>query len=350
MCSTRYPISPAPGPSIPGVPKKSKKVDIMKEKNKPFAILTVLLILVSIVWIVSAGNLGFFNQETDTFQEIYSIVNGTDLHVKGKNGDVSIVVWDEENIEVVAQKITLFGEDELEKVKIKVTNRTDFLVETDYIDWFAWVSVDFEIRIPVNVTVSEVKTNNGGIKLTGTRGTLSATTSNGEISIRDHSGDIIMESSNGELYANAVRGNVDGETSNGPITFKYVNGTATARTSNGRINVDHTKIVRKLITSNDPISANFHNISSMGTVIQTSNGHVKVWIPDNLDARLKIETSNGDIDTHITIDISDVSEDEFVGTLGNGGPKLSIKTSNGGIELTGIDYINTEEKPWEVVN
>ncbi len=323
---------------------------MMNEKNKPFAILTAILILASIAWIVSAGYLGFLDQETETFQETFTVANGTDLQVKGKNGDVTIVVWDEENIEVTAEKSTFFGESELSKVEIKVINGTDFLVEADYQDRFAWVSVDFEIKIPGNVTVSKVDTSNGGITITGTRGTLSAKTSNGKISIRDHIGNISMDSSNGELYTYGIQGNVVGVTSNGNIIYKYINGTVSAVTSNGKIIVDHTKTVRKLTTSNGRISANFHNVSSAGTVIKTSNGRVKVWIPDDLDARLMMETSNGDIDTHITIDISDISEDEFVGTLGKGGPKLSIMTSNGDVDLTEIDYTTTGKKPWEVVN
>lgn len=323
---------------------------MMKEKNKPFAILTVLLILVSVVWIVSAGFAGFFNQENDTFQETYEVENGTDLRIKGKNGDVSIVVWSEETIEVVAEKRTFFGKEELDKVEIKVINGTDFLVEADYQDRFAWVSVDFEIKIPGNVTVSEVETTNGKITLTGTRGTLSAKTTNGDITISDHVGDINMESSNGELNVNVVQGNVAGETSNGKIVYKYVNGTVTAMSSNGRISVDHTKIVRKLTTSNGGISASFYNISSSGTVIETSNGYVNVWLPDNIDANIDLETSNGDIDTYITIDISDYSDDKLTGILGDGGPRLSIKTSNGKVDLTGVDHTIIGNYPWEVVN
>jgi len=341
---------------------------MMKEKNKPFAILTVLSILVSIVWIVSAGYLGFFDQETDTFRETYTVENGTDLRVKGKNGDVSIVVWAEETIEVFAKKRTYFGQEELDKVEIKVSNGTDFLVEADYLHRFVWVSVDFEIKIPKNVTVSEVKTTNGAITLTGTRGTLSAKTSHGDISIRDHigditldssngdisvrnhTGDISMDSSNGELYAEGIRGNVVGETSNGKIIYKYVNGTVTAETSNGRISVDDTKIVRKLTTSNGGITAVFHNLSSSGTVIKTSNSYVNVRIPDDMDANLDVETSNGDIKTQITIAISSNSGDELTGTLGKGGPRLSIKTSNGDVELTGVDYSDIVMNPWEVVN
>ena len=322
----------------------------MKEKNKPFAILTVLLILVSVVWIVSAGFVGFFDRETDTFLETYVVGNGTDLRVKGNNGDISIVAWDGETIEVVAQKRTYFGEEELEKVEIKVINGTDFLVEAVYLNRFAWVSVDFEIKIPGNVTVSELETDNGGITLTGTRGSISATTTNGDISIRDHAGDVSMESTNGDLYANGIRGNVAGETTNGKIVYKYINGTATAETTNGRISVDHTKIVRKIISTNGGIKASFHNISSGGTVIKTTNGHVKVWVPDDINARLDMENSNGDIEVHIKIDISDHSDDELSGILGKGGPKLSIRTTNGDIDLTGIDPTSAGKNPWEVVN
>ncbi len=309
----------------------------MKDKHKPFLILTVLLIVGAVVWVGVAVSLGFLKRETEEFLETYPVENNTSVTVKNKNGDITVTVWDEDVIEVYGLKKTYWGEKELEKANVSVTTGTDFLVEVTFSEKFVEVSVDLRISVPPNVNVSTIKSSNGKIDLKRTQGEVTATTSNGKISVIEHRGNVSADSSNGYLYLRDIVGNVDAETSNGRIYMERVSGEVHAESDNGNIIIKDAKTVKKATTSNGEMRIEFYNMPETGTSIKSSNGDIKVYIPTGINASLEIRTSNGEIDFHgVKVTTDDFSETHIEGDLGAGGPKLYIKTSNGDVDLYGV--------------
>ena len=68
--------------------------------------------------------------------------------------------------------------------------------------------------------------------------------------------------------------------------------------------------------------------------IITSNGRINLYINPSLNADIEIETSNGQIVTSgIILSLITNEEKHKVGTLGDGGNKITIKTSNGNINI-----------------
>ena len=305
----------------------------MKKKNKPFLILTGLLIIGGAVWIGAAVSLGFLVEKTEEFRESYVVENGTSVVVKNRDGDVTVAVWEKDEIEVYALKKTHWGEEELDKVDISVTTGTEFYVKTDYVKKFAHVSVDLRISVPRNVPVSKVSSSNGNICIEGTRGEITAATSNGKVTVKGHAGDVTVDSDNGKLYIRDVAGSVDAGTTNGKITIRNVTGEVWAFTSNGNIDVEDVWVVRKARTSNGNIDVQFNNITTDGSLIKTSNGDIQVRVPLDINAKVDMKTSNGDLDFHgFNIRMKGVY---YSGDLGSGGPEISMETHNGDIDLYG---------------
>lgn len=308
----------------------------MKERHRPFIILTLLLVAVMILWTGAAFSLGFLRKETEEFLMSYPVENGTSIRVENGNGGITVEEWGEPTLEVYALKKTFWGEKELEKTEIKVEPGTDFSVKTEHVESFSWVLVSIRIHVPENVTVDLVKTGGGDIELKGTRGDVTVRSSSGDVTVRDHEGNVSAETSNGKLRIEEIRGNVDADTSNGAITVSDVVGSVSAVSSNGDVSIKAARTVTKAESGNGNIEVGFDNITEIGCYIRTNNGEVRVHIPVDMDANITLKTSNGEIDLHhISITTSDLFRQEIEGYVGEGGPEINIRTGNGDIDLFG---------------
>ena len=122
---------------------------------------------------------------------------------------------------------------------------------------------------------------------------------NGPISVRNLSGDIRIEGSNGPLDLRGLSGSVHARTSNGPLTLEMT-GTP---------------------------------LASGGIDVETSNGPLTVTLPRGIDARLEAGTENGPISTNMDVDIRRPNRwsvsGEIDATLGQGGPQIRARTTNG---------------------
>jgi DUF4097 and DUF4098 domain-containing protein YvlB len=125
-------------------------------------------------------------------------------------------------------------------------------------------------------------------------------TTNGGISIRDVEGKLDFKTTNGGVTLSALDGEVKGETTNGGVAID-LDGTAW---------------------------------SGEGLDVATTNGGVKVSIPEGYSAKVEASTNNGGL----RIDYPGVTQSRrsrVVSTqLGSGGAPIRVRTSNGGIRLT----------------
>jgi len=238
-------------------------------------------------------------QATDYFNGEYEANENTVLKVTTLNGQIEITAWDGDNVSFNAVKKSSFGQEELDNVEINVIESENQIeIEAKYIGQRTTTpSVDMNIKVPRNVTVDSATTSNGAVQISGTKGDVKATSSNGAILIE----------------------NVDG----------YVSAT----TSNGRIEIKGTTGIKDLQSSNLGIYAEVYDFQE-NISISTSNGGITVYINPSLNADIDMTTSNGQISiSGITLNLTTDEEKHKEGTLGDGGNKISIQTSNGGIIL-----------------
>ena len=258
-----------------------------------------LLIIGIILVLFTVGLSGCFGQATKEFNNEYESDENTILQITNINGPITITQWNGNTVVVDATLRSNIGESELDNIEIEVTENNNLInIVTNYLgSGSVQVSTDMNINAATYVTIDSVKTSNGDIKISGTKG------------------DIIATSSNGAIYIDNVQG--------------YV----TATTSIGHIQITKTTGVKDITSSNMGINVEVFDYQKNIT-ISTSNGEISVYINPSLNANIEMKTSNGQISIHdVTLNLTTLEEKHVIGELGNGGNKIDIHTSNGNINL-----------------
>ena len=253
--------------------------------------------------------------DTETFDETYEISSGAVFEIRNRDGKIKIEGWDGDQVKVHAIKRTR-SSGKIDNVKIQVSPGTIFKVETIHLVNNPKVSVSYDIRVPFSVSVKSVMTSNGKIVLEKTHG------------------DTEVETSNGKIVIENTVGNINASTSNGAINIRQVKGFISAETSNGAIEVEAVEGVVSLETSNGAINAEVPAIGDNGLRVRTNNGKIELDLAPDLNADIEAKTSNSDIELDdIEVIAKEISRNRLRGRIGQGGKKISCKTSNGSIIL-----------------
>ncbi|MDP8201902.1 MAG: hypothetical protein P9M11_07140 [Candidatus Tenebribacter burtonii] len=253
---------------------------------------------------------------TKEFHETFNPIKGCKLNVLNINGKVEINSWKEDHIDISAILETNKSEDEFDKIKIEVIDEDGCTIKTTTLEKNPKVSVNYEIKIPKSVKVSEINSINGTILIIDCEGDMNLDTSNGRIEVFDSKGKFIANSSNGG------------------IEFVNLSGKAEAYTSNGKIRVVRTPGFKKGVTSNGKITLEIEEKIKNDIYLSTSNGSIKISLDPSLDLNVDASTSNSSIDLNgIEITTSKFSKDSVSGKINRGGKKITANTSNGSIKF-----------------
>ena len=136
-----------------------------------------------------------------------------------------------------------------------------------------------------------------------------------EFTVRVPAGvNFVGRSVNGDIEAHGLRSDVDAATVNGDIEVS-TSGAAEARTVNGNVRASLGSLTEDLEFS-------------------TVNGQITVELPSGVSATVHAGTVNGSIETDFPLTVQGRwGPREMRGTIGGGGPELSLETVNGSIRL-----------------
>jgi DUF4097 and DUF4098 domain-containing protein YvlB len=122
-------------------------------------------------------------------------------------------------------------------------------------------------------------------------------------------------------------------TTNGEIEVKGATGTIEAHTTNGAVTVESTDAVEAHTTNGD-VEVKLSRLPSTGASYHSTNGDVTITLPADLNADLDARTTNGRITSDFSVTVSgSMSRRSLRGTIGHGGPKLEISTTNGDVRI-----------------
>ncbi len=122
-------------------------------------------------------------------------------------------------------------------------------------------------------------------------------------------------------------------TDNGRIGVIDSDGIIAADTSNGAISLSGTRTLERLVTSNGRIDAEIRELGTDARV-STSNGAIGLLLAPTLNATIEASTSNSQVTVSgLALNLTASSPGEVRGTLGAGGARLVIETSNGAITI-----------------
>jgi hypothetical protein len=126
-----------------------------------------------------------------------------------------------------------------------------------------------------------------------------------------------LQTVNGGITIRDVEGQIDFKTVNGGVKLAGLAGNVKGRTSNGGVDVDLDGVSWR----------------GEGLDVETSNGGVKLVIPEQYSAHLESGTINGGVNVDFPVTVRGRMDREIVADIGGGGPPIRVRTHNGGIKI-----------------
>lgn len=301
----------------------------------------------------------------DVIRKGFNVADGGTLRLEAEYGDVKIVTGGTGvAVEIIREARGRRGERLMQEHKIEFSQQgNDVIITSDDADrdgnWFRgfdWndYEVQYNIRVPDRYNV-DVKTSGGSVKLDDIIGTVDARTSGGSIStgriggpanLRTSGGSITVGGGDGKVDARTSGGSVrigdttgpvEARTSGGSITLARIRGSVFARTSGGGISIEDATGSVDASTSGGSIRAQLSGQLTADSKLSTSGGSVTVSLAPNVAVDLDARASGGGVRTDIPITIQGRQEDdELQGKINGGGPRLTLRTSGGGIRVKSL--------------
>ena len=201
----------------------------------------------------------------------------------GPNGGISVTAWDRDSVRVEAVVRTYGPTPEAARVRARAievqTDGTIRAADLPGADGGRWVS----LRVTVPRTTS-----------------LDLVTANGGISVAGVVGQITLDSDNGSLRLTDVGGDVRGRTSNGALR----------------------------------VALSGRQWQGGGLDLVTSNGSVRLAVPDGFDGRIETGTQWGRVTNETGVPFTTADGRDLDLTLGAGGPLLRAVTTSGSVTVT----------------
>jgi hypothetical protein len=129
--------------------------------------------------------------------------------------------------------------------------------------------------------------------------------------------DLDLSSVNGGITIDDVSGQMRFRTTNGGIHLSGLKGDVDGRTTNGGLNIE--------------LSGN--GWEGAGLDVQTTNGGVKLYMPDDYNCRLETGTVNGSFRIDFPIMVQGRIDRHIEATLGDGGRTIRVVTTNGSVTV-----------------
>ena len=175
--------------------------------------------------------------------------------------------------------------------------------------------MDLDVTVPSTLPVGSAGTATGAVDVAGTTGDLSVTTSTGAVEVRDVAGDVDASATTGAVELRGVEGMAAATASTGAVEIRDVGRLGDVETATGSIDVDVPALAGDV-------------------TVEATTGSVDAALASDLDAELRVSTTTGGITFEgVDLDVDRREEDLVAGTLGEGGPRLDVETTTGGVTL-----------------
>jgi DUF4097 and DUF4098 domain-containing protein YvlB len=327
-----------------------------RDMNKRTRVMVMAVLIVLVAWTAHAG-------KEVAFDETFDVESGWKLEVEVDDMDVEVKPGGANEARVV---VTLTGDVEkarerFEESRFEVERDGETLVvETQRRRRWSWSwswSSSSRTRIHVSVMVPEkfdvyAHTSDGDVVVTGVEGEVEVKTSDGEVELGDLKGpSIYAKSSDGDITADELNGkDINLRTSDGDISAERIESdrvslhtsdgnvrvekieaeSISARTSDGDLELSVTGKELKARSSDGDIEVTIEG--NMALDLSTSDGDITIRAPSGLGADLDLKGEYVKLGGKVTIE-GDVSKRRITGILGDGGPKVRARTSDGKVSL-----------------
>ena len=295
------------------------------------------------------------------FDESFSVKPGGKL--KATVGDMDILLEvgksDQAKVEVVVTGNIDKMRERFEKMNFtaELQGNTLVLDTDDHRSWSVGWWGSSRGRILLTVTLPEqfdvyAQTSDGNITAGGQKGEIDLKSSDGDISVDGLSGpmvhlttsdgDIVVDeinadevslrTSDGDLRADFIRGkSVTFKTSDGDVVAERIEGeTIAVRSADGDLELTVSGGELEARTSDGDIDVTVSG--KMALDLSTSDGDITIRVPRDFGAELDLKGESVKLGGKVALD-GEVSKRRISGTLGDGGPRVTARTSDGSVAL-----------------
>jgi len=126
-----------------------------------------------------------------------------------------------------------------------------------------------------------------------------------------------LHSTNGAIRIEGVEAEIDFRTTNGAVSLARLGGQVKGTTTNGAVHV----------------ALGGSSWLGEGLNVETTNGAVRITVPEGYSARLQAQTTNGRTRVDFPVTMQGRLDHGLDVTLGSGGPTVRVVTRNGGIHI-----------------
>jgi hypothetical protein len=222
---------------------------------------------------------------TETFKQTYPLTADGVVQLENVNGAVEITAWDKSEVALEAEK-SAPDDEYLKRIHIVIEAASDRLsIKTQYEKKWSFSGNDrgevhYKLKVPAGVSLKKIAVVNSDITVRG------------------------------------VTGAVELETVNGGISAAGLAGAGHFNTVNGSIAVEYTKLA-----------------ASGKIVLDTVNGSCRISVPKTAAFEFVADSVNGGISCDLPITLEKSGRHHLRGTVGGGGPQISMDSVNGSLTV-----------------
>ncbi len=266
-------------------------------------------------------------------------VSGTnDLQVQSGSGNITVRTGSDNTIHISARiQSSAWFRDNEDRVKQIEANppvsQAGTLVKVGFItdpDLREGISIDYEITAPASTRL-EAHSGSGNIDVRGLQNSVAANTGSGNVTIFDIRGDVRAGSGSGNIRCERVGAPLTAHTGSGNVDA-YLNGAGDVdvQTGSGNLHLEGANGGLRARAGSGELRIGGNPRGSW--MLRTGSGDVKLNLPSQASYDLDAHAGSGEIRVSQSVQGTN-NRHNVQGRVGNGGPKVSIQTGSGDIEI-----------------
>ena len=240
------------------------------------------------------------NAAAQDFRKSYEIGQGGSISVRNVSGDVTVTGYEGSAVLVLGFKE---GPDR-DRVSVEdnsAGNNVDVRARyPENCDCNA--SIRFEVKVPrANYKFDSISSVSGDVEVTGVSGDLQARSTSGNVTVRGVAGAVNARSTSGNVHVGEINGTVSGKSTSGNVEVEIM------------------------------------QLSGAGDMeFASTSGNVRVKMPGNLDADVRMSTTSGGLKTDFPLTIEEPERGpgrRAAGRVGGGSRNLRLSSTSGSVSL-----------------
>ncbi|GEM_PF-937276 len=179
------------------------------------------------------------------------------------------------------------------------------------------------------------KNGTGEITLKDIEGDISVSASSCDLSLETFNGSADIRLTSGDVRGSALTGPFIISQSSGEVTLRQLSGDLRLRSNAGMVEIEQDSGAVDIVTQAGDVTVKTGLKTYKDISVRTTAGRINLAVPANSSGLLRLETGEGEIRTDLKMAVRSVTRNRLVGEFGTDGPKISLTTASGHIEVMG---------------